>query len=247
MKKTTKLVFALSIILCAIGFAGIVFCEAPSWSKPVMIIAGVLFLLWIILLSVDAAKKGQQTKHEQINEKVQHLNSERKATNNEYAQLCQYAAEILKKANKPHVCNTVRLINEPFLFPKMKTYQYFTDWEIWRDNDKLYLYKAEVENYPENCFDGEAPAIGVVATDDIQYFALDGSVKAETVVSGGVVKQDKRTGKVSQTALKSKTIEKDERSVKMSLVIDGIVKKLCFDKESYDVLLALIPEKEKAI
>lgn len=76
---------------------------------------------------------------------------------------------------------------------------------------------------------------------------MEGSVKSETVVSGGVVKQDKRTGKVSQTALKSKAIERDERSVKMSLVIDGIVQKLYFDKDSYDVLLALIPEKEKTI
>ena len=42
-------------------------------------------------------------------------------------------------------------------------------------------------------------------------------------------------------------IERDERSVKMSLVIDGIVQKLYFDKDSYDVLLALIPEKEKTI
>ena len=247
MGKISKLVLALSIILCAVGFVGIVFCEAPSWSKAVMFAGGLLFLLWVILLFVNAVKKGHQVNNMRVEEKVQQLNIERKAKNSEYARLCQFAAETIKTANKPNVCNTVRLMNEPFLFQKMKSYQYFTDWEIWRNNDKLYLYKAEVENYPENCFDGEAPAIGVISTDDIQYFAVEGSVKSETVVSGGVVKQDKRTGKVSQTALKSKAIERDERSVKMSLVIDGIVQKLYFDKDSYDVLLALIPEKEKTI
>lgn len=64
-------------------------------------------------------------------------------------------------------------------------------------------------------------------------------------MSGGVVKQDKRTGKVSQSALKSETVERDKRVVKLSVLKNGIVKKLVFSKEAYDVFLALIPEKEK--
>ena len=202
-------------------------------------------MLWLVVMTAETVTTMKANQKEQEIKEACEANVEHQSANRQYRQLCQKAENLLKTSNKPAECNTVCFIDSPFLFPDLKSYQYCTEWEIWRNGDTVFFYNDSVENYPENRLEGEAPAIESIDVKDIQYFAMDGRITSETVVSGGVVKQDKRTGKVSQYALKSETVERDKRVVKLSVLKNGIVKKLVFSKEAYDVFLALIPEKEK--
>ncbi len=249
MKKSNIFLVA-SIVLVLIGFCGVVVGISgdgvPSWATIALIVGGISFLLWIVVLTTESVANVKATQKQQHATKLQQANAERQYGNRQYQELCQKAHNILKTANKPSECNNVCFVDEPFLFPDLKSYQYCTEWEIWRNEDIVFFYNASVENYPETCFEGEAPAIGSIEVKDIQYFAMEGNITSETIVSGGVVKQDKKTGKVSQSALKSKTVERDKRVVRLSVLKSGIVKKLLFSKDAYDVFLALIPEKEKS-
>lgn len=161
-----------------------------------------------------------------------------------YDRLVAEVQQVLNTANKPAECNTIRFADTPYLFPKLKSFQYYTDWEIWRNGNTLYFYCAEVEDYPEEYFGGDAPAIAAISIDSIQHFRVEGSTYAETKIYGGQVTQNKYTGKIKQTALKSKTIQHDTRIVKMSILANGVVKYLDFEYSAFDILCALIPEKE---
>lgn len=161
-----------------------------------------------------------------------------------YDRLCEQAQKVLDGANKPDECNTVRFAGEPYLFPQLKSYQYYTDWEIWRDTDALYIYCKEVEDYPEQYYGGDAPAIAKIDISTIQHFRVEGRTFAETKISGGKVTQNKYTGRIKQTALKSKTIQHDNRIIKMSVNVNGVIKVLDFEYSALDILCALIPEKE---
>lgn len=251
MKSKSTLALIASIILVFIGFCGVVSGvsagKIPLWSTTALIVGGIIFFLWIVLLTSESVSKAKKLQREQLDERIQLRNQAKREANDLYYKLCSKVANTLQNANKPTYCNKVRFADSPFIFPELKSYQYYTEWEIWRDNDFIYLYNAQVENFPEDCSIGEAPVIGCITANDIQYFSMDGHITTETVVSGGVVKQDKKTGKVSQSALKSRTVERDKRVVKLSVLENGIVKKLEFTKEAYDVFLALIPEKEKII
>lgn len=163
-----------------------------------------------------------------------------------YDQLVAEAQQVLRSASKPAECSTIRFANAPYLFPKLKSFQYYdTDWEIWKSNDTLYLYCAEVEDYPEGYCGKGAPLIAAIPTVAIQQFRVDGAMYSETKISGGKVTQSRYTGKVRQTALQSKTILHDTRSVKMSVLVNGAVKLLELEYAAFDVLCALIPEKER--
>lgn len=162
----------------------------------------------------------------------------------EYDKLCGQVQKVLETASKPSECNIVRFASAPYLFPQLKSYQYYTDWEIWRNGDTLYLYRAEVEDYPENYYDGDAPAIAQIPVSSIQHFRIEGSTYAESVISGGKVTQDRRTGKIKQTELKSKTVQHDSRVVRLSVIVNGVVKTVDFEYAAFDVFCALIPEKE---
>lgn len=249
MNKKSTILLVASIILVLIGFCGLIASISgdgiPTWATMAMVVGGITFLLWLVVLTAETVTTMKANQKEQKIQEAREANAERQAVNHQYRQLCQKAENLLKTSNKPEECNTVCFIDSPFLFPEMKSYQYYTEWEVWRNGDTVFFYNASVENYPENCFEGEAPAIESIDVKDIQYFAMEGNIISETVVSGGVVKQDKRTGKVSQSALKSETVERDKRVVKLSVLKNGIVKKLVFGKEAYDVFIALIPEKEK--
>lgn len=161
-----------------------------------------------------------------------------------YDRLCDQVQKVLDGANKPNECNIVRFAGEPYLFPQLKSYQYYTDWEIWRDNDTLYIYCKEVEDYPEQYYGGDAPAIAKIAISTIQHFRVEGTTYAETKISGGKVTQNRYTGRIKQTALKSKTIQHDSRIIKMSVNVNGVIKVLDFEYSAFDILCALIPEKE---
>lgn len=249
MKSKSTLALIASISLVFVGFCGVISGvssgEIPSWATTALIVGGIVFFLWIVLLTSESVSKVKKLQHEQRDERIQLRNQAKREANDLYYKLCSKVANTLQDANKPNRCNKVCFADSPFIFPELKSYQYYTEWEIWRDNDFIYLYNAQVENFPEDCTVGEAPVIGCITLKDIQYFSMDGQVTTETIVSGGVVKQDKKTGKVSQSALKTKTVERDKRVVKLSVLENGIVKKLVFTKEAYDVFLALIPEKEK--
>ncbi len=163
-----------------------------------------------------------------------------------YDKLCAQVNRVLETANKPNECNVVHFVSEPFLFPKLKSYQCFNvDWEIWRYNDIIYIYRSEVEDYPQEYYGGDAPAIAQISVTDIQHFRIEGNTYAESKISGGTIKQDRRTGRIKQTPLKTHTIEHDTRVIKLSIVVNGIVKTLDFDYSSLDVLCLLIPEKER--
>jgi len=161
-----------------------------------------------------------------------------------YDKLCAQVQAVLETANKPSECNLIRFAEAPYLFPQLKSYQYFTDWEVWRSGDFLYIYCAEVEDYPEQYYGGDAPAIAKIPVSTIQHFRVEGSTYAESKISGGKVTQNRYTGRIKQTALKSKTIQHDNRVIKMSVLVNGVVKILDFEYSAFDVLCALIPEKE---
>lgn len=162
-----------------------------------------------------------------------------------FEKLCSQVEYVLKKANKPLECNTVRFASEPFIFPKLKSYQcFFVDWEIWRENDIIYIYRSEVEDYPEEYYGGDAPAIAQILVSNIQYFRVEGSTYTESKISGGKITQNRYTGRIKQTPIKSKTVEHDNRKIKMSIVVNGVVKILEFEYSAYDVLCALLPDKE---
>ena len=58
-----------------------------------------------------------------------------------YDKLCAEVEDVLRYANKPQISNTVRFASAPYIFPELKSYQYFAvDWEIWRHNDNVYIY-----------------------------------------------------------------------------------------------------------
>lgn len=162
-----------------------------------------------------------------------------------YDKICSQVEDVLKNANKPSECNVVRFASEPFIFPKLKSFQcFFVDWEIWKDNDTLYIYRSEVEDYPEEYYGADAPAIAIIPISSIQHFRVEGSTYTETKISGGKVTQNRYTGRIKQTAIKSKTIEQDNRVIKMSIMVNGVVKVLDFEYSSFDVLCALLPDKE---
>lgn len=162
----------------------------------------------------------------------------------EYDKLVAQVQSVLEKAEKPPLCNTVRFAEAPYLFPKLKSYQYYTDWEVWRSNDSLYFYCAEVEDYPQQYYGGDAPAIARIPVDSIQHFRVHGSTYAETKVSGGQVSQSRRTGRIKQTVLRSTTIQHDTRIVKLSILVNGVVNSLDLEYPAFDIMCALIPEKE---
>ena len=162
-----------------------------------------------------------------------------------YDKLCSQVDRVLETANKPAECNVIRLASEPYFFPKLKSFQcFFVDWEIWKNNDSIYIYRSEVEDYPEEYYGGDAPAIAQIPIADIQHFRVEGSTYTESKISGGKVTQDRYTGRIKQTAIKSKTIEHDNRVIRMSVFVNGIVKTVDFEYSAYDILCALLPEKE---
>lgn len=162
-----------------------------------------------------------------------------------YEKICNQVATVLNAANKPAECNVIRFASEPYIFPKLKSYQcFFVDWEIWKHNDMLYIYRAEVEDYPEDYYGGDAPAIAKIPVSDIQHFRVEGSTYTESKITGGKVTQNRRTGRIHQTALKSTTVQHDNRIIKVSVLVNGVVKTLDLEYSAFDVLCALIPEKE---
>lgn len=166
-----------------------------------------------------------------------------KQENKEYDDICAKVKQVLSNAKKPVECNIVEFADAPFIFPFLKSYQYFTEWEIWRTDDVLYIYKSEVENYPDNY---DAPCIAAIRVEDIQYFRCEGDVYIESKTSGGRITQNKHTGKISQTPIITKTINHDTRVVKLTVQRNGIIKHLLFKNDAYDVLFSLMPEKDYA-
>lgn len=185
----------------------------------------------------EAAVKAQEARA-----KMQAFLDEGKA---EYDAICSEVAGVLAQAGKPARCNTVRFASEPYLFPQLVSYQVFADWEIWRNGDTLYIYRAEVEDYPQDYCEADAPCIAQIDIADIQFFTVEGGIYTESKISGGKVTQDKR-GRIHQTAIRSETINRDNRTVRVLVLDDGIVEQLEFEYSAYDVLYALIPEKEHA-
>lgn len=162
-----------------------------------------------------------------------------------YDKLCSQVENVLAVANKPVECNVIRFADEPYFFPKLKSYQcFFVDWEIWRNNDVIYIYRSKVEDYPEEYYEGNAPAIAQIPVSAIQHYRVEGTTYTESKISGGKITQNRYTGKIRQTAIKSKTIEHDSRIIRMSVLVNGVVKAVDFEYSAFDVLCSLIPEKE---
>lgn len=187
---------------------------------------------------------GKKKSSEAYNRMVEETKRMQAQTANEekkYDDICRKVSEILSTSNKPSECNVVEFTDAPYIFPFLKSYQYYTQWEIWRNSDKIYIYCSEVENYPTNY---DAPCIGIINVEDIQYFKSEGNFYTESKINGGTIKQDKRTGKISQTPIKSKTLTHDTRIVKLVINQNGVIKNLSFKKDAYDILFSLIPEKD---
>ena len=108
----------------------------------------------------------------------------------------------------------------------------------------LYIYRSEVEDYPQEYYGGDAPAIAKIPISNIQHFRVEGSTYTESKISGGKITQDRYTGRIKQTAIKTKTVQHDNRIVRMSVLVNGLVKILDFEYSAFDVLCALLPDKE---
>lgn len=190
-------------------------------------------------------KETPEEKQERLNKIYAEMQQACNQGKDKYDKLRYQVQSMLENANKPQVCNVVRFAVEPYVFPQLKSYQcFFVDWEIWRDNDIIYIYRSEVEDYPEEYYGGNAPAIAKIPVSSIQDFRVEGSTYVETQISGGKITQNRYTGIIKQTPIKSKTREHDNRIIKVSVDVNGIVKTLDFEYSSFDVLRALLPEKE---
>lgn len=189
-------------------------------------------------------KETQEEKEERLRKVYAEMQQICDQGKDKYDELCSKVQEVLNTANKPSECNIVRFASEPYLFPQLKSYQYYTDWEIWRNNEAIYLYCAEVEDYPQEYYGGDAPAIAQIPIASIRRFRVEGSTYTESKISGGRVTQNRYTGRIKQSSLKSTTIQHDNRIVKMSVVVNGVVKILDFEYSAFDILCALLPEKE---
>lgn len=162
----------------------------------------------------------------------------------EYDEICEKTRAVLASSGKPVNCSTVRFASEPYFFPDLNSYQvFFTDWEIWTHANNLYIYRSEVTDYPENYAEADAPAIVQIPLSEIRYFRVEGAVTAEIKVSGGKVSQNRYTGRIHQTAIKTKTEQHDSRVVRMCAMNNGTIKTVDFEYSAYDVLRALLPEK----
>lgn len=149
--------------------------------------------------------------------------------------------EVLGETKKPKNCNEVYLEEANDFFDDLENYQAKTTWEVWRSGEQIYFYASQIKGYPS--YSAQGPYAFAVNLSDIQYYRVIGSVKNEVQISGGTVKQDKRTGRVTQTPLKTRTVEHDERLCNLTLRKNGVVSHLLFDAEDFDVFFALIPEK----
>lgn len=169
----------------------------------------------------------------------------------EYDRICADVQTACLSAKKPKECSIVtsRVFGADF-FPRLKDAQWnFKKWEIWRTDDQLYLYSSAVDDYPDpekfGLYAGEpAPMLLSIPISDIQYFKIEGDVLSETKISGGQVTQNRRTGRVSQTPLQAKTVNRDTRYVCVTVQKKGVIKHLDFQQDAYDILFSLIPEKE---
>lgn len=178
-------------------------------------------------------------KYQNKTKKMREMNQRNKKA---YEQAYNKCEEILKDANKPTRCNKVKIVDKTNFLYELEVFQYLIEWNVWRNKNRIYFYSPEVECYPTA--DKDAPFAFFIDVEDIQYFKEEGSIQTELKISGGTINQDKRTGKISQTPISSKTIEHDNRSVILTLNKNSIISKIEFSYASYDVLFALIPEKE---
>lgn len=113
----------------------------------------------------------------------------------------------------------------------------------------MYLYSPAVDGYPDyeefGLYIGDpAPMLLSISISDIQYFKMDGDTYHETKITGGQVTQNRRTGRVSQMPLQSKTVNRDTRHVCVTTRKDGVIQRMDFQQDAYDILFSLIPEKE---
>ena len=140
----------------------------------------------------------------------------------------------------PQRCNIIPIEDEDDIFCLGK-FSEWRRWKVWRDEDRLYFYVDKIWGFPR--YDMSSPYLTKIELSDILYFKVEGSVRNEVKVSGGTVKQDKY-GKVTQTALKTQNISKDNRKTVIKLNIDSVICEIVSNYDAYDVLFSLIPEKE---
>lgn len=193
--------------------------------------------------------KSRKEKQAEKAERIQKMHKELEQLTNQgkdkYDIICSVVQKELESANKPAACNTVKFKEESYLFSHIPGYLYvYDEWEIWKTNDKIYFYRSEIPGYPEEYLGADAPAIGSISIDQIIHFRIEGSTYTESKISGGKVTQDRQTGRIKQTAIKSTTVHHDDRYVKLSVSVNGVVKSLAFEYPAYDVFCHLIPDKE---
>ena len=174
-------------------------------------------------------------------ERLSTMRKKEAARKKEYEEVCKRCEEVLK--TKPEHCNTVTITDSTPLLKQFESYQYHLKWSTWKHDETLHFYVPRLTNYYSAPFK-EAPYAFSINIDDIQYFRQEGEKTSEIKISGGKIKQDKKTGKISQTPIKSQTVEHDERRTVLTITKDSVVMKINFTHGAYDVFFALIPEKE---
>lgn len=204
-----------------------------------------------MLFGLSGGKKSKKERRAAAEQASREFAEKEARFQEEYDRVCAEVEKGLLSAKKPVECNVVTShVFGADSFPGLKDYQWsFKDWEIWRTGDHLYLYSPTVNGHPDyekfGLFIGEpAPMLLSISVPDIQYFKMEGDVFHETKISGGKVTQNQRTGKVKQTPLQAKTVNRDTRYVRVTAQKNGIIKYIDFGQEAYDVLFLLIPEKE---
>ena len=111
----------------------------------------------------------------------------------EYEEACKRCEEVLK--SKPERCNTVTITDSTPLLNRFESYQYHLKWNVWKHDETLHFYVPRLISYPAPF--KEAPYTFSINIDDIQYFRQEGEKTSEIKISGGKIKQDKKTGKIS--------------------------------------------------
>lgn len=141
--------------------------------------------------------------------KTDQISAEREKSNEEFEKICFKCKELLSEGNKPDECNEIHIVSDEALLSELSDGLYKRTWEIWRNNDNIYLYVEKIIGYPS--FRHNSPYGTKLPVSQIKYFKQEVTTRNEVRVTGGTVRQDKKTGKVTQTPIKTQNINYEEK------------------------------------
>lgn len=174
-------------------------------------------------------------------ERMAELNATINRENEEAENAYLNSQQLLAQVSIPRRCNSIPISDFDDVLG-LGRFSRRMDWQIWREGNKLYLYADRIMGFPK--YNTNSPYLTKIELSEIMYFKTEGSVTNEVRVSGGTVRQDRNTGRVTQSAIRTQNVSKDNRKTVIKLNIDGVVCEISSNYDAYDVLFSLMPEKE---